>query len=186
MCCAQAWFQFCCHRACSPAYQGFLFLLLPLLCAAVLPRGLAQAAVLQLLHSGLHPIQQGLQLRGPLRVVNCSSRLLLSLLPPEAQGQERHALSCKKQAPQQGHRRKPTNKSCSGHFFLCLLSFELTMKLFATPGIIRVWQPSQHFCKTDIIHTMYTKCHIKGTTSHFGRRSIFMLLLSWVATDTHF
>lgn len=63
------------------AYQGFLLLLLQLLRATILPRGLAQAAVLQLLHSGLHPVEQNLQLRAPLGVVNCSSRLLFSLVP---------------------------------------------------------------------------------------------------------
>lgn len=69
------------HQAGLRSYQGFLFFLLQLLRATILPRSLAQAAVLQLLHSGLHPVEQNLQLRGPLGVVNCSSRLLLSLLP---------------------------------------------------------------------------------------------------------
>lgn len=75
------WCPFRVLRVGLHAYQGFLFFLLQLLRATILPRSLAQAAVLQLLHSGLHPVEQNLQLRSPLGVVNCASRLLLSLLP---------------------------------------------------------------------------------------------------------
>lgn len=61
-------------------YLRFLLFLLQLLCETLLLDSLAEAAVLQVLDSGLHHVQQPLQLCGPLRVLGRSTHVLMSVL----------------------------------------------------------------------------------------------------------
>lgn len=66
-------------------YLCVLFLLLHLLCLAVLLDRLAEVAVLKVLDSGLHLIQQPLKFRGPLRLVGRLTHVLLDFLSEHTQ-----------------------------------------------------------------------------------------------------
>lgn len=65
---------------CDATYLRLLVLLLQLLSVAELLDGLAEAAVLQALYSGLHRGQEDLQLCGPLGVLSSSTHVLMDLL----------------------------------------------------------------------------------------------------------
>lgn len=63
----------------------FQFFLLQLVCVAVLLDCLAKVAVLQILDSGLHLVQQFLQLCDPLTLLSCSAHVLLNLHSDDTQ-----------------------------------------------------------------------------------------------------
>lgn len=68
-----------------------MFFLMQLLCVAVLLDSLAEVAVLQVLDSGLHHVQQPLQLCGPLRLLSRLTHVLMNLLSKDTHTEMVHS-----------------------------------------------------------------------------------------------